>query len=292
MIPRRVFRGKPAVSVCGESMALPAKHTWWRPGLGYLEILTVTSIIGVLLGLTLSSGNMDRTHRFPPPGPGAVKAFADVAGEYHQGARLGQSWALSILPDGRYSFIWSGCCGVYDREMGTVQRINENLVLSPIKSIESRMERAFLSIKWGGRSYLIPPEKLLEFCDAIIQGDEPRDRLAGHYYLLGLDERVTGIPELPERWDNYLRDNLLMGTIVEGTERGRAKADIGAQNGVEVGSILSVLGHTHPTRKLKAVVVSDHSCELEDVDPHAFKKPVESGCGVVMVREEDARENP
>jgi len=34
--------------------------------------------------------------------------------------------------------------------------------------------------------------------------EEPRTEAAGQFYLLGLNDRVVGIPELPEQWTTYL----------------------------------------------------------------------------------------
>ncbi|MGE3822186.1 MAG: hypothetical protein AB7I30_22460 [Isosphaeraceae bacterium] len=257
-----------------------------------IEIVVIVAFGGVFVGLALPSGDWDYTHRFPSPGPNSGNGFAAVAGEYLQGARLGRSWALSILPDGRYSFIWSGCCGVYYRESGSARQVSGHLVLWPVKPIEPQLERVFLPLKWGRRSYLIPPERLQEFCDAIIRGDEPRNEPAGDFFLIGSDDQVAGTPELPERWANYLRDNLVIGTVIEVVERGRAKVDVGSAEGVQVGSILTVQGHDRRSGKLRAVSVNDDSCEVEEVYPGEFEQPAELGWKVVMAREEKARPNP
>ena len=91
---------------------------------------------------------------------------------------------------------------------------------------------------------------------------------------------------------NYLRDNLLVGTIIQVAESGRAKVDVGSAEGVHVGSILTVQGHDRLSRKLRAVSVNDDSCEVEEVYPSEFEKPVEPGSKVVTAREEKARSNP
>lgn len=294
MILHRGTLGRKAPPAWEEWEAPPAKTPRRRLRLNFtlIEIAVIALIVGMLVGLVLPSGDYDYAHRFPSPGPNPGNGFAAVAGEYRQRAREGQSWVLSILPDGRYSFRWSGCCGVYYRESGSAKRVSGYLVLWPVKPIEPRMERVFLPLKWGRRSYLIPPENLQEFCDAIIRGDEPRNENAGHFYLLGLDDRVAGIPELPERWASYLRSNLLIGTIVEVVEGGRAKVDVGSADGIRVGSILVVQGRDLLSRQLRAVSVNEGSCEVEEVYPGAAEKPVEPGWKVVTAREAEARPNP
>jgi len=290
----RLMFGKKALTAWDEFEAEPAKTPWRLPRLklSLIEFLVVMMIVGVLVSLALPSGDSDYTHRFPPPGPNPGSSFATVAGEYFQGVR-GRHWRLSILPDGRYSFIWSGCCGVYHRESGSVNRVSGHLVLSPLKPIQPRLERVFLPIKWGYRTYLIPPERLEDFCDAIIRGSEPGNDSAERFYVLGVELQVTGTPELPEQWATYLRKNLVIGTIVEVTEDGRAKINVGSTEGIRVDSILTVQGRDiRGRRQLKIMSLNKHSCDVEEVDPGESKKPLEAGWKVVTARETETSPSP
>ncbi len=258
-----------------------------------VEIAVLVMIAGALVGLTLPLvGDRDYSHRFPPPGANPLNEFAAVAGEYFLGDGLGLNWALSILPDGRYSFRWSGCLGIYHRESGAVKRVDGNLMLAPVKPIEPRMERVFLPLKWGHRTYLIVPARLEEFCDAIIRGDEPRSDYHGEFYLLGLDEPVAGVPELPEPWAAYLRENLVIGTIVDVMDDGRAKLDVGSADGVHPESDLRVQGRSDPTWQLKLVAVNERSCLIEKVYAGDAKEPLKPGWKVVAAREAQVRPNP
>ena len=179
-------------------------------------LLTLAVLAGLLLPLFVLGQGRDYAHRFPPPDPRAGNGFAAVAGEYTLGG-LGLGWALSILPDGRYSFRWSGCLGVYHRESGFVKRVGGHLMLSAVKPIERRIPRVFLPVKWGRRTYFIPPEEFEKFSDAIVKGDEPRnERARGDFYVVGLAEPVVGVPELPEPWATFLRKNAaVIGTVIE-----------------------------------------------------------------------------
>lgn len=94
-------------------------------------------VIGGVSG-TLMAPDYDRNHRFPPQVSLSVDDLSSLAGEYHQGARLGMSLSLSILHDGRYSFIWSGCTGVHHRESGYVGSIDGSYVLSPLEMSEAQ----------------------------------------------------------------------------------------------------------------------------------------------------------
>ena len=149
MITHRAAHWKKAAPVWDEFTAPLAKAPQRRFKLRLVEIAVIVSMVGVLVALALPSGDWDYTHQFPSPGPNSGNGFADVAGEYHQGARRGRIWTLSILPDGRYSFIWSGCCGVYYRESGSAKRVGGYLMLSSVKPIEKRMERVLLPLKWA-----------------------------------------------------------------------------------------------------------------------------------------------
>ena len=92
----------------------------------------------------------------------------------------------------------------------------QHLVLSAADPIEPRIPRVFIPVKWGRRTYLIPPEELEKFSEAIIKGDEPRNEgAAGEFYVVGLAESVGGVPELPEPWATFLRKNAIIGTVVE-----------------------------------------------------------------------------
>lgn len=267
----------------------PPKHTrrhFFKPKLTFIEFLVLVSIVGVLLGLLLPAGDWDRKHRFPPALQVPRNDLANVAGSYDQGARLGRSWSLEILPDGRYSFIWSGCTGVHCRESGYAREISGYLLLTPSRPIEPSLPRVFFPVRWGPRDYLIPPEKFQEFCDEIIEGSEPRYERPRHFYssdrALGI---VEGVPELPQRWAIYLDENLLMGAVVEVLEGGRAKINLGTMDGVRVGDPLTVRGPVRSgPRPLEVLSVEQHFCIARDEFPDEFDEKLQKGKKVVTRR--------
>lgn len=258
-----------------------------------IEALVIAAIVGVLIALALPSGDWDFSHRFPPPSPKLEDDFTDVAGEYRQGATRGRTWRLKILPDGRYSFLWSGCCGVYHRESGATTRVGEDVVLTPAKPIEPRIDRTFRPLRWGPRIYLVPPVEIRDFCDAIISDNEPRNEVAGRFYLLGDEEAVAGVPELPGEWAAYLRENLVIGTIIGVTSQGRARIDVGSSAGIRVGSPLTIQGRGRfGPRYLKVVAVDVASCEAEDSWPGEADESIKAGWKVVATRELEATSTP
>jgi hypothetical protein len=263
--------------------------------LSLLDVVVTAMIVGIVIAMSRPIGDHDYAHRFPPPPPNAGDGFADVAGEYRQGA-LGRFWTLKILPDGGYSFLWSGCQGVYHRESGAASRAGEDLVLSPLKPIGPPMERTFLPIRWGRRSYLIPTGEIQKFCDAIVRGDEPRFEIRGRFYLLGDEAPVSGVPELPEEWAAYLRENLVIGAITDVTATGRARADVGSEDGVRVGSILTARRREglvdSSEREFRTVLVNTNSCEIEPLYPEPRKRPIEPGWELIAKREPPASTGP
>jgi hypothetical protein len=151
---------------------------------GIIILVPLAVVAGLLLPMFVFELRHDYTHRYPPPGANAGNGFAAVAGEFTLGDGRGLNWSLSILPDGRYSFRWSGCMGVYERESGLVRHTGDYLVLTSAEPIERRIPRVFLPVKWGRRTYFIPPEELEKFSEAIMKGDEPRHEHAhGDFYV-------------------------------------------------------------------------------------------------------------
>ncbi len=190
-----------------------------EPIAAIIILVTLAVVAGLLLPVFVFDRYFDYAHRYPPRDANAGNVFAAVAGEYTLGDGY-ERWALSILPDGRYSFRWSGCMGVYHPESGSVKRVGDYLALSPSEPTAQLDSRVFLPVKWDRRTYLIPPEKLEQFCDEIIKGVEPRgaDSL-GDFYVLGVENRVSGVPDLPKECADYLRTRLLVGRVVPATAR-------------------------------------------------------------------------
>jgi len=256
-----------------------------------VSLITVC-VLGTLIGMIESSKiDFDMNHRYPPATSGIEATdLAGLAGEYDRGDGLGYRNRLSILPDGRYSFIDSGCTGVHHRESGFVQETKGHYVLSPSEPGEPSIEREFVLIGWGRRHYLVPPGEMQGLRDAIIEGREPRDDARGSFYIRLPIAPADGLPDSPPGWASALREDLLLGRVTEvsavGLARiGRAKVDLGATDGLREGDILTVLRHGDPWKsRLRIVSVADRSCVADECFPGASEHPLEPGLAVVAVK--------
>lgn len=79
------------------------------------------------------------------------------AGSYYRGDGLGLNCTLDIDGEGRFTSLWTGCLGVYDRNEGTAAMVDGRLVLHPerpdrLKSLATE----YVPVRWGERTYLIP----------------------------------------------------------------------------------------------------------------------------------------
>jgi hypothetical protein len=256
-----------------------------------MTLITVC-VLGTLIGMFESSKiDFDTSHRYPPVRPGSEATdMAGLAGEYYRGDGLGFRKRLSILPDGRYSLIESGCTGVQHRESGFVQEAIGHYFLSPSQPSEPSIERNFVLMGWGQRHYLVPPDKLRELREAIIEGREPRDDARGRFYVRLPMAPADGLPDSPAECADALREDLLLARVMEVSvvglaKVGRAKVDLGAKDGLREGDILTVQRHgDHLGRRLRIVSVADRSCMADECFPGSSDRPLEVGLAVVAVK--------
>jgi hypothetical protein len=143
------------------------------------------AVASVLVPLSLLAGPVQpRGGKTPAPG------LKEIAGEYYLGEGLGVNRTLVITPDGTFSHRLSDCMGTYARVAGRASLRGGELVL------ELTPETRFIPVRWGGRLYLISPDRLAGFTNAINQGYEPRSYAHGSVYLRkgDWDKPVTGRP--------------------------------------------------------------------------------------------------
>jgi hypothetical protein len=142
------------------------------------------------------------------------------AGEYYAGDGLGVNTSVVIAPKSGYVFEWHGCLGLYDRNYGAVVWTNDRIRLSftfdnQRKGFQGIAEE-LIPVSWGSRRYLIPADDLIGFCNNVNKGSEPRNGSHGFHLLRRGDEKktVTGFPQVPEEYRQYLLATPIEGTII------------------------------------------------------------------------------
>jgi hypothetical protein len=182
----------------------------------------------------------------PSKGDRPRSSVAAVAGNYYFGDGLGINCSLTVRQEGHFSFSWRGCLGVYDENMGRAKVVAEHLVLSPerpnVQEGFSGTRTDFHVVRWGDRLYLIPEGDKQEFCNAVNGGIEPRSERHGRFYLRrgDWDKKVTGLPRVPKDWSPLLLKKPLRGRVIDVLSGGRARVDLGTDDGVWKGMELWV----------------------------------------------------
>lgn len=142
------------------------------------------------------------------------------AGEYYSGDGLGVNVSLFLAPGAGYVFEWHGCMGLYDRNYGDIAETNGRIRLSFTFKNERKgfqgIAEEFTPVPWGDRQYLIPSDDVMEFCNRVNGGTEPRDGVHGRHLLRWGDEKkaVSGFPVVPEECRAYLLTEPIIAEIV------------------------------------------------------------------------------
>jgi hypothetical protein len=199
----------------------------------------------------------------------AVAAVASFAGAYEHS--IGGRTTLRIRADGRYGLGVEGSWGASSNEEGDVRPDGDWLVIAP--DGERRREWRALAVAWGGRTYLLAENEVLEFCNRVNAGVEG-GRLAhgSHatepgeqwlFFVKNPDRSVEGTPALPEAWTGYLLPAPLTGQIGEVITPLTVRVTLGSRHGIREGMRLYV--EAEKGRRPPGVVtkVSEGSCEIE-----------------------------
>jgi len=139
------------------------------------------------------------------------RPLAGISGSYYYGDGLGVNCSLVVKSEGRFSFIWRGCLGVYDQNQGGAKVVKDHLILTPEQPNESKgfggTPTDFILVCWGDRLYLVPKDAGKAFCSLVNEGGEPRSNVHGNFYLRRGDweKKVTGLPIVPKEWESLLQ---------------------------------------------------------------------------------------
>ena len=203
------------------------------------------------------------------------------AGKYYYGDGLGVNVTFFVAPDAGYLFEWHGCMGLYDRNYGAVQeddgRIRLSFTLENIRQGFQGIADEFVHVEWAGRSYLVPSDGFVGFCNEINSGDEPRDQARGEYLLRAGDEKkeVIGFPKIPKAYRPYLLsvpveakivavgDFVLRPSICEWNFKDTTLVlDAGKNDGLLPGMLLRVVEPDRIVESATVVSIEDETCKV------------------------------
>ena len=105
---------------------------------------------------------------------------------------------------------------------------------------------SFVPVRWGGRVYLVAGKELLEFCNAVNLGMEPRLRSIGGRFLLRAKvtkpflvgeedpavEQARGLPRVPGQWQPYLLRAPVQGNVISVLSHTRGRINLGRKDGI------------------------------------------------------------
>ncbi|MGH7192879.1 MAG: hypothetical protein ACREJM_05000 [Candidatus Saccharimonadales bacterium] len=195
------------------------------------------------------------------------------AGEYYCGDGMGFNLSLTMAPKSGYLFEARGCTGRYGRNYGPVTPSADRLRLAFRRPVQR--ERLFtiadqlIQVHWGPRRYLISPKDMLEFCNAINAGTEPRTDIHGLHLLRCGDEAkaVQGLPTVPDEFKDYLLARPIEAEIIEVMERAENSTlgvlNRGKMHGLLPGMELHIIEPDHALESVcvTAVRIDDGRCE-------------------------------
>jgi len=216
-------------------------------------------LLGYLVAHTLLPQEEESRQKQPSPVASPKPTYPSLApltGRYVSGSEY-----LVLDAKGRFHYAKHGCMGTYDEAEGSVALRNNTLFLSPDhpgNHSEGRpMDRELNVVRWGKRTYLIPPKWMTPFYGQVTYGAEPRDVGYGLLYLHERDWNipVSGVPDVPPSWQKYTP---VIGKVVRLLPDGRAWVDRGAADRVMPHVVRNISGHRSSSVYLKVKEVQEH----------------------------------
>jgi hypothetical protein len=182
---------------------------------------------------------------------------SEWAGEYDC-ADNGTDGALMIwAPTSGFVVQWVGCYpGVHDVNYGSVVVADGRIQLGeelPVRKIRSNaISEELIFVRWDTCHYLVPSDRMLEFCNAVNGGggDEANVGVRGFLSKLGESRLESkGLPEVPAEYTKYLLRRPVRARISH------------------VGEIRSESDPNNPDRKRRIVEVTVDSGDRKGLQP-------------------------
>jgi hypothetical protein len=131
------------------------------------------------------------------------------AGTYYCGDGLENSY-LHVAPRSGFLFVNQGDIGAPYANHGPVVLKRGELHLSFSIPMDDGyypgLAKTFVPVEWGKRKYLIDSKKIINFCNQVNEGREPRSEIYGFCMLQIGDEekKATGFPGIPNQFRSYV----------------------------------------------------------------------------------------
>src|SRR3982751_354371 len=117
---------------------------------------TMTTL--VILGILTATGDLPRS------------GLDEVVGSYYHGDGLGTNCTLTIGENGRFSYKWTGCLGVYEQSEGQVEIGGGRVLLHLEGHPTLRLKTRYVPVRWDERLYLIPEDQVAAFRKSVETG--------------------------------------------------------------------------------------------------------------------------
>lgn len=202
----------------------------------------------------------------PKSAPAPPPDRSPFAGEFYFGDGEGTNCALKLSKEGKVSFQWHGCLGLYDQNNGTFTREGDQIVLHLTGSNKRKPGQGtpirFYPVKWGPRLYLVADEQMLGFCSRVARGWIPDKEMHGFHYLRRGDNKkpVRESPAVPALFRPVLKKPFA-ATITGMRKGGPIIIDRGSRQGIVPRTRFSL--ETDEWTWLQAIRVSDDTTECE-----------------------------
>lgn len=189
--------------------------------------------------------------------------LAHWAGEYRHGDGLGVNISVSIAPKSGFTYSWTGCLGLYERNYGRIDVRADRIVLEPllprpeVEEMGGFLPRSFFPVRWGKRHYLIGDDQFEQFANFVNAGELPCSGYCSGFLVRKEDEKepALGLPELPHAYRHLLLDEPIRARVIRVVDSARniVEIDAGRRQGVWTGMDF----HSHSTGTYDVFSVTD-----------------------------------
>ncbi len=173
-----------------------------------------------------------------------------VAGEYVAGTSASSAVVLQIRESGE--FVYRAGAGLQPAASATGPTEYrgrwvwdaDTIQLEPVYDEERedypKMPVRWVPIPWGRRLYLVPEGRLIDFCNAVNLGQEPRIELVGDLPLRRGDWRLPapGGPSLPQDWRRFILAEPIVGWVTDVGDDGFARVKVLNGDDLQAGMLL------------------------------------------------------